>query len=185
MSAQQLQLDTRRCVLRSADADDLDALAAAIRSPLFPRRLPLAEMDASGQLPQWLEQMSSRSASGSAYLWSIDLEEGARCIGQVSLSPRSDSVAWNLAFWLHPLYWGRGLATEAVSSVIEVAFESLDIPELWGGVALWNHRSISTLERLGFDFIGDSPAGYFVGGVAEPVHEYRLTRQYWQERRSC
>ncbi len=184
MQVKQPQLETRRCILRDADANDLDVVVSAVSSPLFPQRLPLAEMEKSGQLLHWLEQMSSRSASGSAFCWSIDLKEATRCIGQVSLSARRDSTAWNIAFWLHPLYWGRGLALETVSSVIEVAFQSLDIPELWAGVALWNDRSIATLERLGFHFSGDSPAGYFLGGIAEPVHEYRLTRQHWQDQRS-
>ena len=150
MPAKQPELETDRCVLRRADTDDLDALAAAVRSPLFPQRLPLAEMEKSGQLLQWLEQMSSGSSRRLAFLWSIDLKGRARCIGQVSLSSRPDSIAWNVAFWLHPLYWGRGLALETVSGVIEAAFQSLDIAEVWAGVALWNHRSIRTLERLGF-----------------------------------
>jgi RimJ/RimL family protein N-acetyltransferase len=140
-------------------------------------------METSGQLVPWLEQMSSASSSGSAFCWSIDLKEAARCIGQISLMPERDAVAWNVAFWLHPLYWGRGLAAETVSSVIEVAFQSLGIPELRAGVALWNHRSIATLERLGFQFVGDSAAGYLLGGIVEPVHEYRLTRRHWQDQR--
>lgn len=141
-------------------------------------------MQTSEQLSRWLEHMSSRSAQGSAFLWSIDLKEATRCIGQVSLSPKRDSTAWSIAFWLHPLHWGCGLAVETVSSVIRAAFESLDVPELWAGVALWNHRSIATLKRLGFHVVANDPAGYFVGGTAEPVREFRLTRQQWREQRS-
>jgi RimJ/RimL family protein N-acetyltransferase len=184
MSLKQPELETDRCLLRCAGVDDLDALAAAVRSPLFPQRLPLAEMGETGQLLQRLEEMFSRSRSGSAFLWSIDIKEGPRCIGQVSLSARPNFTAWNAAYWLHPLYWGRGLAVETISGVIEVAFQSLDIAEVWTGVALWNQRSIGTLERLGFHFMGNSSAGYFVGGVAEPVHEYRLTRRDWQDQQS-
>jgi ribosomal-protein-alanine N-acetyltransferase len=171
----QPQLETARCILRSADPGDLDALAVAVRSPLFPRRLPLAQMQTPERLAPWLERMSSRSNDGSAFLWSIDLKEAPRCIGQVSLSQKGDSTAWSIAFWLDPRHWGRGFAVETVSGVIEAAFQSLDVPELWAGVALWNHRSIATLKSLGFHFVADNATGYFVDGIAEPVHEFRLT----------
>jgi RimJ/RimL family protein N-acetyltransferase len=179
----QPHLETKRCVLRPAEPGDLDALVAAVLSPLFPRRLPLSQMRSSEELSRWLDQMCSRSANGSAFLWSIDLKEGPRCIGQISLSSNRSSNAWGIAFWLDPTHWGHGLAVETVSSVITCAFESLAITELWAGVALWNHRSIVTLKHLGLHFLTDNPAGYLVSGVPEPVHEYHLTRQQWQSQR--
>jgi RimJ/RimL family protein N-acetyltransferase len=174
-------VETKYCVLRPADVSDLDAVVAAVRSPSFPRRLPLVEMEAEGRLALWLQQMCSRSAEGSAFLWSIDLLEGTRCIGQITLSPKPESTAWGLAFWLNPAYWGRGLAVDAVSPVLGLAFEVLHIPELWAGVAHWNHRSIDTLKRLGLSFLRDNPTGYVVWGVSEPVHEFHLTQAQWRE----
>jgi RimJ/RimL family protein N-acetyltransferase len=124
--------------------------------------------------------MCSRSAEGSAYFWSIDLKEGAQCIGQISLSPKPDASAWALAFWLNPSHWGHGLAIEAVSSVIESAFSSLSILELWAGVAIWNQRSIVAIERLGFHFLKNNASGYLVSGTPEPIREFQLTQQQWQ-----
>ncbi len=175
----QPRLDTTRCVIRPATRNDLGALAAAVQSPLFPRRLPLAQF-AAPELGGWLDRMCSRSAEGSAFLWSIDLKSGACCIGQVSLSPKANSSVWALAFWLEPTYWGRGLATETVSRVTEVAFASLSIQELWAGVALWNPRSVSVLERVGFHFMSDSASGYLIAGTPEPIREFQLTRQQWE-----
>ena len=175
-------LETVRCTVRPAVPSDLDALVAAVRSPVFPQRLPLAQMQTADEFRRWLELMCSRSADGLAFIWSIDLRGGPCCIGQVSLSPRTDSTAWSIAFWLDPTHWGNGLAVEAVSRVIKFTFESLAIQELWAGVALWNHRSIATLERLGFRYSGNNAAGYTVSGVAEPVQEFHLTLEQWQSR---
>ena len=169
-----------RCIVRPAMPSDLGDLLAAVQSPLFPRRLPLAQIATSGEVANWLERMCSHSADGSAFLWSIDLKEGAHCVGQVSLSPKLASSVWALAFWLNPTQWGRGFAVETVAAVIESAFSSLSIPELWAGVALWNQRSFVVLERLGFRVLMDNACGYLVSGAPEPIREFNLTRQQWQ-----
>ena len=174
------RLETARCIVRPAEPGDLGALVAAVRSPLFPRRLPLAKLAASGKLSDWLDRMCSGSAEGSAFLWSIDLKEGAQCIGQVSLSPRPHSELWALAFWLDPMQWGHGYAAEASSIVIDAAFASLSIPELWAGAALWNHRSCKVLERLGFRYFADNVPSNRVSRAPEPIREFHLTQVQWQ-----
>jgi hypothetical protein len=79
-----------------------------------------------------------------------------------------------------PEHWGRGLAGEAVSRAIQVAFEAMKISALHAGVALWNQASTSTVKRLGFHLTGNNPAGYVVAGTPEPGQEFELTLQQWQ-----
>jgi len=55
---------------------------------------------------------------------------------------------------LHPGYWGRGLATEAISRAILAVFENLDCSVIDAGVAHWNAASIRTIKRLGFRYTG-------------------------------
>ena len=167
-------LHTPRCILRPAQRADLDALVAATRSPQFPDRLPLTQMQPR-ELSAWLATMCERMGDGAAALWSIDLvEEERACVGQVSLSPKPDGTAWNLAFWIDPSYWGRGIATEALAAAIDHAFDVLDVPVLHAGVALWNHASMRTVERLGFRHRGDNADGYRVNGAPEAIREYEL-----------
>jgi RimJ/RimL family protein N-acetyltransferase len=137
---------TNRCLLRYAAPSDYDALVAAISAPEFPTELPLASLYRKGKLKAWLDSMS---ADRRACLFSVDLHTGESCIGQVSLIQREQSSSWNLAFWVHPSYWGRGLALEAARSVVEYAFRTMPIQEIWAGAALWNQRSINTLVKLG------------------------------------
>lgn len=179
----QWHLSTPRCVLRTARPADLADLRSAVRSPPFPARLPLAQMT-DVQLSQWLDRMCERTDAGSAVHLSIDLPgSGASCAGQISFVPKPDSTAWNLAFWLHPQHWGRGIALEAVSHAIEAVFESLKCPAMHAGIAHWNRASMRTIAGLGFRHTGDNPAGYFVGAAPEPVREYELTLQQWQATR--
>jgi RimJ/RimL family protein N-acetyltransferase len=135
-------ISTNRCLLRHARPFDYDALFAAINMPDFPQDLPLAGLHRQGKLKAWLDSMLEMSANGRACLFSIDLRSGEKCIGQVSLVRRGQSASWNLAFWLHPSYWGNGIALEAAGAMIRHAFSVMPIEEIWAGAALWNERSM-------------------------------------------
>jgi RimJ/RimL family protein N-acetyltransferase len=174
------RLETPRWVLRPARADDLAAIVSAVRAPRFPKRLPLAELSDEA-LARWLEGMCRRAGAVAALLWSIDdVQGGIACMGQVSLVRKPDLDAWNLAFWLHPAHWGRGIAREAVGRAIDEAFAACDVPALHAGVANWNTASMRTVERLGFRHTGDNPSGYRVAGAPEPIRVYELTRAQWR-----
>jgi RimJ/RimL family protein N-acetyltransferase len=140
---------TNRCLLRPATPEDYDALIAAIGSPSFPQELPLPDLYRQGKLKAWFDSMLTMSKEGKACVLSIDLQSGERCIGQVSLVRRGTSASWNLAFWLHSSHWGAGVAAEAAQAMIRHAFTVMMVDEVWAGAALWNRRSIRTLDKLG------------------------------------
>jgi RimJ/RimL family protein N-acetyltransferase len=142
-------LQTNRCVLRQAAPDDYSALVANIEAPEFPAALPLALMHREGKLRVWFESMLSKSAEGKAHVLSIELRGESRCIGQVSLTPVNDSASWNLAFWLQPAYWGKGLALETTQAALDYFFNELALSNIVAGAAGWNVRSVQLLEKLG------------------------------------
>ena len=144
-----LIVPTDRCLLRPTTTRDYDALVAGIGAPEFPRELPLADWYRQGKLKSWLDSILAMSANGRACLFSIDLRTGERCVGQVSLAQRDQSASWNLAFWLHPSHWGRGLALETGAATVRYAFTVMSVQEVWAGAALWNRRSMKTLLQLG------------------------------------
>jgi len=47
-------------------------------------------------------------------------------------------------------YWGKGLATDACSTVCQYAFSTLSLRKITGGTAANNHGMIRCFERLGF-----------------------------------
>jgi RimJ/RimL family protein N-acetyltransferase len=142
-------VSTDRCLLRHATSSDYEALVTAISASEFPGELPLAGLYRQGKLKGWLDSIIEMQVNGKACLLSIDLRTGEKCVGQVSLVRRDQSGSWNLAFWLHPSHWRKGLALETASAVVEHAFTVMCVEEVWAGAALWNHRSIEMLLKLG------------------------------------
>lgn len=70
----------------------------------------------------------------------------------------NDRVIGKAGFWkfpeigfiFHPDFWGMGLASEAVTALVEYAFQIKDLPSVSAEVDPRNSRSIRLLENLGF-----------------------------------
>jgi RimJ/RimL family protein N-acetyltransferase len=172
-------ISTDRCLLRPATTSDFDALAAAIGSPAFPYELPLADWQRRGKLQDWFESMLVMSLDGKARVFSIDLAAGTRCVGQVSLVQRDVPASWNLAYWLHPSHWGAGLAVEAAQAVIRYGFTVMRVGEVWAGAALWNTRSIRTLDKLGLQPIENAPTSKLASSAPNDLHICSISRERW------
>ena len=80
-------------------------------------------------------------------VWALELD--GRVVGGVSLRitrrKKRAEIGYELARWL----WARGLMLEAVSAVIDAAFQQLPIIKLTATAAAPNVRSAQLLERLG------------------------------------
>jgi RimJ/RimL family protein N-acetyltransferase len=56
-------------------------------------------------------------------------------------------ILWRLL----PRFWGRGLASESGSAVLQMAFQILKMPEVVAFAVAENARSIRVMERLGME----------------------------------
>jgi len=55
-----------------------------------------------------------------------------------------------IGYWLGEPFWGRGIATEALSALTAYVFTNFDIVRLWAGVFEWNIASSRVLEKAGY-----------------------------------
>ncbi len=86
--------------------------------------------------------------------------DGERLVGWVSVGPLpSDESKRELAYCVHPDYWGRGVATEAAGAFLSwLAREGVAGP-LFAEAHLENAPSGRVLEKLGFKTLGDFAEG--------------------------
>jgi RimJ/RimL family protein N-acetyltransferase len=80
--------------------------------------------------------------------WKIIVD--GRFVGRVELVA-VDPPKYGLGYLLDKNECGRGVATEAVRSLVEYAFDSLGATDVFAGVTHGNDRSVALLHRLGFD----------------------------------
>jgi [ribosomal protein S5]-alanine N-acetyltransferase len=82
--------------------------------------------------------------------WALVLRGGdANAIGFVQATVQEDGRAW-VAYQIATALWGQGLATEAVSAMIEELTSHCAVTQCRATVDQRNQRSWRLLERLGF-----------------------------------
>lgn len=95
-----------------------------------------------------LESRQSRDGSQQWLNWVIRLPT-SELIGYVQATIYADRQT-ALAYELHSTYWGRGLARQAVSAVMDHLADHYTIDSFFAVLKKENHRSLRLLNRLGF-----------------------------------
>jgi ribosomal-protein-alanine N-acetyltransferase len=149
------EIRTARLTLRRARIGDLDAIHAvlanrqAMRFWSTPPHADLAETRA------WLQSMIDAPADASD---DYVVEHEGRVIGKAG--------CWRLpeiGFILHPDYWGRGLAREALEAVIAGLFSRFPLDAVTADVDPRNAASLGLLKGLGFVETGRAKGTWEVG----------------------
>ena len=79
-------------------------------------------------------------------------------IGCVGLLFHPDTNHWwgegsvELGYWIAEEYWGNGYAVEGCRTLIQRAFDDLDINQIYASYRCENTQSKRVLEKLGFEY---------------------------------
>ena len=142
---------TARLLLRPGWAEDAPALAAAIGDERVVRNLatapwPYRLRDAEAFLAQ------PRDPALPSFLIFERTDAAPRLLGSCGLG-RRPSGAVELGYWVARPFWGRGIATEAATALLDIA-RTLGLPRLQASHFLDNPASGRVLEKLGFEPVG-------------------------------
>lgn len=179
MAVQAIELQTERLRLRQWRDADREPFAALNADPrvmaFFPAPLDRAASDAMA------DRCAALIAQRGWGFWALELMASGEFIGFAGLHTPSPElpfspcveVGWRLAF----RHWGKGYATEAAKTALEVAFETLALPEIVAFTVPANLRSRAVMARLGMRESGsfEHPA-LPLGHPLRPHCLYRLQR---------
>ncbi|MBU1272392.1 MAG: GNAT family N-acetyltransferase [Alphaproteobacteria bacterium] len=166
------QLVTPRLILRRARPDDVDDLHQVFSSPEAMRWWSTTPHETKDKTAEWLESMIAAAPETSD---DFVIEAQGRVIGKAGF--------WRLpeiGYILHPDYWGRGLAKEALTAVIDHVMVTRDIDAITADVDPSNAASIRLLGRLGFEQTGAASRTWQVGGVWMDSLYFGLDRDRWK-----
>jgi len=167
-------VDAGCCRLRPACADDLPALQAAVTDPRFPQHLPLARMSREGGLGGWLAGLLGGQST--TRLWTVTEQVQDACIGQVGLVPMQESAGHWVSYWLSPDWQGRGIASAALTGLVNAALARPAYRRLIAAISPDNGASIAVVLRAGFvampahDIPDGVPAGFDIFERSCGVH---------------
>lgn len=167
------ELATERLRLRPFESGDAGALAAQWNDADVNRTLFDGEPVTAEAVHEQIEGSRRGFRERGFGLFVVVLREGGvpAPVGFAGLRPFGDPERVELLYALLPAWWGQGLATEAGRGVLQWAFGSLGLGEVWAGADPPNVSSFRVMERLGMRFVED----VVVGG--RPARYYKMTKE--------
>ncbi|SFI28384.1 GNAT family N-acetyltransferase [Jannaschia pohangensis] len=107
-------------------------------------------------------------------VWAMDASSSnlGELVGVISLDQMDRGQA-EIGYWVAPVVWNTGLATEAITALIET--NPLGNRQIFGKVMQDNPASARVLTNCGFDYIGDAEAFNVARGAI--VQQWTYIRQ--------
>jgi RimJ/RimL family protein N-acetyltransferase len=165
-------------LLRWLTADDVPALRAIFSDADVVRFMSVPQLTSEAATLAFLAEIHNGFRGGTLYQWGVQLEQGI--VGSCTLAniDRKHRRA-ELGFALARAFWGRGLILQALPTVIQFAFERLDLHRIEADTDPRNLASMRVLERLGFQREGLLRERYFQFGEAQDAVVFGLLRRDW------
>lgn len=175
------RLETKRLWLRWPRATDAAALAAfaslgevARMTADIPHPYPPREAD------RFILQTRAENAAGTALHLVIAQKSGARpVIGIISIT-LSETDEAEIGYVVKPEVWGKGFATEAVHTVIDMVFNLTAIPRVRANCRVGNVASQRVLEKSGFNYVDSGLDLLPARGGLHRCNRFRLERTEWR-----
>ena len=163
---------TSHLLLRAPEPSDVDPLFAIQGDPVamrFTYCAPSREATVAR-----LDAYAARFSEDGFAPWTALLAEERRVVGWGGLNKDPEAPGWGVevAYFLCPSVWGRGLATELVQEALVHAFRDLGLPRVGAFSRPDNVASIRVLAKAGFARIR------FVPSLERDAFE--ITARRWQ-----
>ena len=158
-------LTTSRLQLRGitkSDSDNLFPMYSDIKTLEYWGRDPV---QSPAEAWNEIEKNMKCVESGSAILWGIALRESNQLLGTCTIFKiNQQNRNGEIGYILNRDHWGKGLMTEAITCVLNYAFNDLELHRLEADTDPENLASLALLEKLGFQKEGYFRERWFVHG---------------------
>lgn len=144
-------LETQRFTLRSVTLADTDAIFALMGDPqvnLYLGRAPLASHD---QAAERVAVYQSTFTEQTGMVWAITPHGSDQLIGTCLLwRLRKEHFRAEIGYALVPAWWGQGVMSEVMRTVLTFAFTQMGLHSLEAVIDPANDASRRVLEKMGF-----------------------------------
>jgi ribosomal-protein-alanine N-acetyltransferase len=141
---------TERLVLREIVMSDVNDVFACFSDDDVIRYLDFHSFREIDAAKGFVRRMSWGFEKKEIIRWAITLKDEDRLIGTCFLSDFVEGSLAVLGYDLSKSYWGKGIMTEALKSVIPFGFDVLGLHKIQAIVNPLNIASASLLRRMGF-----------------------------------
>jgi RimJ/RimL family protein N-acetyltransferase len=141
---------TSRLQARPASAADAQAVFDSYASdPAVARFMTWKPHRDVGETVEFLRRCERVWLEGSAFPWTLWLDESGELAGMIESRVRANAV--DLGYALARRWWRQGLMSEAVSALVRWALVQPEIYRVWATCDVENIPSARLLERVGME----------------------------------
>ena len=171
-------LRTKRLILRKLLYSDQKDIFNYAKNPRVAEHVLWEAHKTEFDTIQFLNMVYEAYNHCKAAPWGIQLKDSSEIIGTAGFVDfNEDSKCAEVGYALSEDFWGQGIITEAVSSVIEFGFLEMGLNSITARCKPKNEASIRVLEKCSFKFIESVENHLEVKGRLEDINLYSLKRE--------
>jgi RimJ/RimL family protein N-acetyltransferase len=160
-----------RVRLRPVERDDLPHFVEWFGDPEVRRHLDLYLPFSMAQEERWFESLQERLDNEEAVMLTIETAEGAHIgnVGLMSINWKDRNAELGIAIG-DKSYWDKGYGSDAVRTMLKVAFRQMNLHRVRLRVHEDNVRGIRCYEKVGFQHEGTMRESVFKEGRYYDMH---------------
>ena len=174
--------ETARLIVRLVEERDLEGLLAVNRDDEVTRFLPYGTWRSIDDAQAWLVRIDELQAEGKLRQFVVIERDVDEVVGALVLFNVDGSGRAEVGYVVGRRGWGRGLAREALRSLLTHAFDDLALRRIDAHVDPRNVASHRLLIALGFEHEGTIRERSVVKGEVVDSGFYGLLAREWRDR---
>jgi RimJ/RimL family protein N-acetyltransferase len=174
-------IEAARVRLRHLEESDTDSLFEIFSNAEAMRFWSWQPFKERAEAEKLLAEIHDDFRQKSLFQWGIALKTDDTVIGTTTLFRLDDkSRRAEIGYILNSRFWGSGYANEALTALLDYAFEQMKLHRIEADIEPRNAGSIKTVERLGFRREGLLRERWIVGDEMQDSVFYGLLERDWR-----
>lgn len=175
-------LETERLVLREVKTTDVDDMLVYLSQPDVVRHMGLEPFQSEEDVLDEIRWYQSIHEDGTGMRWVLTLKQSGKVIGSCGFLNRNpDHKRAEIGFEMSKDYWGKGLASEALKTVVAFGYQYLHLERIEALIEPENIASQKVVERQGFMREGLLRHYEYTCGKFDDLYIYSLLRREFEE----
>lgn len=172
---------TERLTLRKMAVSDSADMYDYSRRSVVTKYLLWTEHESESQTYNFLSDVCDWYKRGAYFDWAVTLTDSGKMIGTCGFTSFDfENARAEVGYVINPDFWGKGMATEAVSAVIEFAFKEIGANRVEAHFIEGNNASLRVMEKCGMSFEGYLRQYMLVKGEYKNIGFAAVTRDKFE-----
>ncbi|QDP39901.1 GNAT family N-acetyltransferase [Radiobacillus deserti] len=173
--------DTNRLKLVQITHNHVDDYFAIMSQPIVTKYYGMDTLNEREQAVKIVESFQTNYDNKHGIRWGLIEKETSQFIGTIGLNNLSiRSKRAEIGYELHPDFWRKGFATEAIHSILNYAFYELGLYRIGAVTFPDNLASNQLLEKLGFRQEGLLRGYIFQDEQSHDANVYSILASEWE-----